>query len=133
MNELSSGSFHPDEISDWFWEIIAQAEHNAETLADLLRAMSREEMIHFHDQFQEAAVQLEDEFFLESRGDGPSEDTMQDIAAWVVSQGKPFYSEVWNDPPRIANVDPSQGVTYFSVADNVFWERFGSAVPYREA
>lgn len=55
---------------------------------------------------------------------------MQDVAEWVVSQGKRFYVDVWNSPKRIADVDIRKGETYAGVAANVYWERFGASMPY---
>lgn len=92
--------------------------------------MTKDEVIRFRNEFLLAAAQLADQPFLEHLEPGTSEDTMQDVAEWVVSQGKQFYVDVWNKPQRIGDVDLRTGATFSGVADNVFWERFGMAVPY---
>ena len=73
-----------------------------------------------------------DEPFSDYLEEDVSEDTFQDIAEWVVSQGKPYYSNLWQNPERIADVDTSKGETFSSLADNVFWDRFNMAVPLEE-
>lgn len=124
------GSFDPNEISDWFWSIIDDAACSRQALESRLHQLERDEVIRFQDEFLEAAVQLTDEPFLVHLGDYVSEDTMQDLAEWVVSQGKRFYVDVWNSPQRIADVNVREGVTYAGVAANVYWGRFGTSMPY---
>lgn len=130
MNSKPLGPFNPDEISDWFWAMIDAARGSREMLEAKLYKLEKEEIIRFHHEFLDAAVELTDGPFLEQLDESTSEDTLQDLAEWVVSQGKQFYIEVWKDPRRIADIDLRKGVTYSSVADNVFWERFGAGLPY---
>jgi hypothetical protein len=130
MNSDERGSFDPDEISEWFWAIIDDAKGSREALESRLNHLKKDDVTRFQNEFLDAAAQLSDEPFLVHLDDDTSEDTMQDVAEWVVSQGKQFYVDVWNTPARIASVDVRRGVTYSGVADNVFWKRFGTSVPY---
>jgi hypothetical protein len=128
MNSDERGSFDPNEISDWFWSIIDDARGSRQAMESRLHHLEKDEITRFQNEFLEAAVQLADEPFLVHLGD-ISEDTMQDVAEWVVSQGKQFYVDVWNSPKRIAEVDIRKGVTYSGVAVNVYLERFGTIMP----
>ena len=127
------GSFSPDDISDWLWSVIASADHNRERLEWILGSMTQADLIRFHNEFQEAAVQLVDEPFAEHLPADTSEDHLQDIAEWIVSQGKALFAAVWNNPEKIAGIDLRRGVTYSSVSDNVHWERFNGSVPETDA
>jgi len=64
QSEFDRGSFSPDDISQWFWDIIEVADRSPDRLKEELFKMSREQIIRFDNEFQEAAVQLMDERFL---------------------------------------------------------------------
>lgn len=132
-NVTGRGPFSPDDISDWFWSVIALADHSRERLESILGSMSQADLIRFHNEFQEAAAQLVDEPLAEHLPADTSEEHLQDIAEWVVSQGKAFFTAVWNNPEKIAEIDLRRGVTYSSVSDNVHWERFNGSVPETHA
>lgn len=92
--------------------------------------MTRDEIIRFDDEFQEAAVQLVDEPFLEFMAESTSEDAAKDVADFVVSQGKEYYSNVWNNPSRIPlRVPVGEAKSLAGVAANHFWERFHEPIP----
>jgi hypothetical protein len=92
--------------------------------------MSREEIIQFDNEFQEAAVQLMDDPFFEFMDDEISEDGAKDVADFVVSQGKDFYASVWEHPDRIpASIPTGEQKALTGVASNVFWERFKCNIP----
>ncbi len=82
-----------DIVSDDFWQIIAEARNESKALAVILEDQSREEMRHFYTEFQWASSQLQDAPFREyasaeheEEDEGFSEDDMEDVADWVVSQ-----------------------------------------------
>jgi len=131
MNNASDrGSFTPDDISPWFWGVVAKANKSRDKLQEMLHEMNREDIIRFQNEFQEAAIQLADEPFIEYMDEGISEDGVQDVAEWVVSQGKEFYSDVWDNPENVPEtVEAGDSSTFSSVADNVFWDRFNEAIP----
>ena len=92
--------------------------------------MTREEIIRFDNEFQVAATQLMDEPFLGFMEEDMSEDGAKDVADFVVSQGKDFYSNVWRHPDQIpARISSDETETCTSVATNVFWKRFRDRIP----
>ena len=92
--------------------------------------MSRDEIIRFDNDFQEAACQLVDEPFYGFMDEGISEDGAKDVADFVVSQGKRFYSNVWTHPDQIpARIPSGEPRMLTGVADDVFWERFQDRIP----
>ncbi|QDT99571.1 DUF4240 domain-containing protein [Gimesia aquarii] len=124
------GSFRPEDISQWFWSIIDLANSSRDRLETRLREMSKDELIRFHNEFDEAATQLVDEPFSKYLPIDTSEDHLRDIAEWIVSQGQSYFTEVWNNPQKISEVtDVTEGVTYSSISDNVYWDRFNDIVP----
>lgn len=129
--KIARGSFFPDDISQWFWDIILKSGKKPDQLLSLLQSMNRDEIIRFDNEFQEAAVQLVDEPFLIFMDQGVSEDGAKDIADFVVSQGKDFYSHIWTHPEEIALQSPSkeEANCLSGVAAKHFWERFHERIP----
>ena len=127
------GSFSPDDISEWFWDIVEKSERNRDRLRSILQSMSRDEVIRFDNEFQEAAAQLVDDPFFEFLDANTSEDGAKDVADFVVSQGKNFYSYVWTFPDQIpARIPPGELGTFTGVAVTVFWERFRDRIPHQD-
>ncbi len=125
--------FDPAEtVSAEFWQIIADAKNDAKALAAILLEQSSEDLRHFYTEFQWLSCQLQDAPFIEfaavgdeEEGEGVSEDTMEDIADWVVSQGKAFYCDVWNNPEMIAKYREEIHATHVGgVASQIYWARF---------
>jgi hypothetical protein len=129
-NEFDRGSFSPDDISQWFWDVVERAGRSRDRLKAELQSMTREEVIRFDNEFQEAAVQLVDEPFLDFMEGDVSEDSAKDIADFVVSQGKKVYSEIWANPETIpASVESGEIHTLAGIASEVFWDRFKESIP----
>jgi hypothetical protein len=131
-NTIDRGSFSPDDISQWFWDLVRKSGQSRGQLLSLLESMSREEIIRFDNEFQEAATQLADDPFFEFMDADISEDGAKDVADFVVSQGKDFYSNVWRNPARIpAKIPPGEAKSLSGVAAKYFWERFQERIPRR--
>ncbi|PQO43840.1 DUF4240 domain-containing protein [Blastopirellula marina] len=129
-NEFDRGSFSPDDISQWFWDVVERADRSRDRLKAELQSMTREEVIRFDNEFQEAAVQLVDEPFLDFMEGNVSEDSAKDIADFVVSQGKKVYSEIWANPETIpTSVESGENHTLAGIASEVFWDRFKESIP----
>ena len=130
-DRVSRGNFTPEDSPDTFWSTIAQANRDRAALRRILMSMTREEIIDFYNDFEDAATELtEDPFF---QYQSISEDSMLDIAKWVVSQGKEFYSEILQFPHEMPQEETEEMVmtTLAGVAGKVFGERFKEAIPYR--
>ena len=131
---MDADAFAPGSISDWFWRIVDEAGRDRGRLRALLESMPREDVIRFDRAFRDAAMALTEPPYSDHMGD-LSEDGVQDVTEWVVSQGKAFYSEVWAHPERIpAQLDgpPSRIGSFSGVADNVFSDRFDEVIPLDE-
>jgi hypothetical protein len=91
--------------------------------------MPKEQIIRFHDEFEDAAVQLADPPYSDHMGEDASEDTIKDVSECVVSQGKGYYSDIWKHPEKTPDYRKCRSMTTFSgVAGKVFSERFGRSI-----
>jgi len=132
VSEMADKStFSPDEISEWFWNLLARASGSKEKLRDLLQNLSSEQLIRFEDEFAEASAQLREEPFVDHLDEGATEDTEQDVANYVVSQGKRFFEDVWRSPSHIPPyIDEGEPGILSGVADEVHYEKYGKGISF---
>jgi hypothetical protein len=113
--------------SDWFWGLIDQAATSPERLRMLLLPLSRKELYAFQDEFVELASQIRGEpydAFME-----PSEDGIEDITDWAVSQGRTYYLGVLDDPSTLPFSVDGRGLEILSgVAPRLYRELFGEGL-----
>lgn len=113
------------EPPDWFWEVIAQAQKSPAKLHKLLLKRSEDEIYKFQGEFIQAAADLRDNPFIEFMEQ--SEDGVEDISLWVVSQGKEYYLNVVRNPesiPYSSENDINSNEILIHVAYDVFEEKF---------
>lgn len=113
-----------DHLTEWFWNTLHKAEGSALQLKEILESLSDEKLYFFQEQFVDASVELKDlpytKYMVES------EDGVEDIAHWVVSQGKVYYLNVWYNPSKIPySVESKTHEILYGVGADVYFERFG--------
>ena len=117
-----------DHISDWFWDIVGRANKSQDTLEEILGAMSMEEVRRFQEEFVDASAEIQAEPFTDHMIKG-SEDSVEDVAHWVVSQGREYFLRIWNNPEQIPfSVEEADASNLYSVAPKVYYERFGETI-----
>lgn len=97
----TSNRFGPQGLSDWFWAVIQRADKNPAKLHDSLTRLSTDEVYRFALEFMLAASYVRGEPFAKHL-DYRSEDHVDDMSFWVVSQGQEFYLEVCDHPESVA-------------------------------
>ena len=111
---------------DWFWNIIAESDKNREKLRAILSTFKRDEIAKFQEQFVDASIEIQDKPFLEFMEE--SEDGVEDIANWVVSNGKDYYDYIIAHPSEIPNsVNHLTDQILYGIADEVCYEIFGES------
>ncbi|MGX4585956.1 DUF4240 domain-containing protein [Paenibacillus chitinolyticus] len=113
-----------DIVSDWFWDIIWKANQNTDKLREILRGMDQESIIKFQEQFLDAAVELQDEPFVNYMEE--SEDGIEDVSYLVVGRGKKYYAEILHDPKKIPFTAENCEIL-FGIADEICIEKFGES------
>ncbi|NTX00189.1 DUF4240 domain-containing protein [Myxococcus sp. CA040A] len=118
-------------ISDSFWDIIRRAEMRSDRLKRILWEMPEDEVARFHEEFVRASSVLRGSPFDAILDEAVSEDTLMDIAYWVVAQGREFYEGVLEHPNRIPrHVKGGDPAVMHHVAVEVFDERFGKELDF---
>lgn len=113
-----------ERISDWFWDIVNESDQDENKLREILTGMDKNDIYRFQDLFVEAAVELRYEPF--TNFTESSEDGIEDISNWVVSQGKAYYAEILKHPERIPySVEDRTNEIIAHVADEVYFDKYG--------
>jgi uncharacterized protein DUF4240 len=118
-----------DESATDFWELVALSQQDREDFRARVKKMSREELSDFYWTYENAAAELKAEPYVDAMQPGLSESGIDDLAIWIVSQGKDYYEKVLNDPKQTPAVaGPSS-----RILDNVikeYYDRFGGSIPF---
>jgi hypothetical protein len=119
--------FSFEDISDWFWDIIQQADKNPDILASILMEMPKKSICRFQYEFESTLYLVWDDVEAKLR---LSEDGTLETCGWIVSQGKDYFVYVKNHPdgiPETNYIDFSQSL--YGVADGVYLELFDEFLP----
>ncbi|WP_159732531.1 DUF4240 domain-containing protein [Sphingobacterium sp. 18053] len=111
---------------EWFWSIIKKADCNREKLKEILSAFKKEEIIRFQENFVDASIELQDKPYTDYMEE--SEDGVEDIANWIVSNGLDLYVSVIENPERIPySVNEFTNQILYGIADEVCTEKYGES------
>lgn len=125
---LSSDSSTPV-ITEWFWDVLAQANNSRDTLRRVLTRLGREEILRFAREFEYAAAELTIEPYTRYM-EYNSDDDVEDVAKWVVSQGKQYYERVIQNPELTPICFPGGDTMLDGVAQEVFHEKHDEGMPH---
>lgn len=119
------------EFSPLLWDVLGQAAGDKTKLQCLLDGMIREDVLKFHREFRRAQYCIwstcEAVGGLKSDED-LSEDTLEDMFAYVVSCGRDYFDAIVANPERLRyDVHPSE-VPFIGVPRQVFLQRFGEEI-----
>jgi hypothetical protein len=131
-DDNDDGPDPPDHLSDWFWDVIAQAGGDVPRMRAILNELDVPDLRRFHEELEDAVCELLDEPFTEFLTDA-SEDGATDVAYWAVSQGRAYYHELFAHPERIPrDVERHPlGVLHAGITLAVYFDRTGEYPPYR--
>jgi hypothetical protein len=111
-----------------FWKLVDLAQADFDAFTRKLEKMSREELTAFEWKFEETAGYL---YKPEFGVNYPSEDAFEDLAAYVVGQGKTYYEKVLGNPAEMPTETDrdKHGLDIQGQAATVYYERFGEEMP----
>ena len=110
----------------WFWNIIEQAAKDEEKLYSILSELRKKDILEFQTMFVDFSVELQDEPYTDYMEE--SEDGIEDIANWIVSNGKEYYEMILENPKKTPHsVEDKVHEILYGVADEVFLELFGES------
>lgn len=117
-----------DLIPDSFWDLIAQAQQDREQYRARLKEMDRETLVRLFHTFELAAEELKGEPYIGHLSPKLSEDGVDDVAQWVVAQGKDAYTQIIEHPESIpSRVDSPPGFLDDVVEEH--YERYDEPPP----
>jgi hypothetical protein len=117
-----------DEIPDSFWELIDLARRDRAAYRAKLKEMDRDTLVRFYHTFESATMELKDEPYVDHMNPELSEDGVDDVANWVVEQGKEHYARVINNPASVPfELDDPAGFMGDIVHEH--YDRYDAPVP----
>ena len=108
---------------DDFWSIIDRAHQYRDAMRPLLEPLAQRDLLMFYRFFMEYGSDLRDE--LPEREES---DSQEELASWVVAQGKAFYDEVYEHPDTFPEQQGPAGRGFRGMIANVYRDRFGEEV-----
>ena len=117
----------PDTVPAEFWALIAASRGDSQRFRELLKKMSREEIIHFYWTYEALANLLRTERHWSHVDPDLSEDGLAELANWVVAQGKEYYRDVLEHPERIPRSKDDAGL--LSEAVEEYEQRYDDDIP----
>jgi hypothetical protein len=119
--------------ADWtrFWELIDLGRKDPEALERRIGEMTEAELVEFFSIWEQTVADLKDDEFTEHMPYPHSEDTLDDIAKWVVGQGSDFYEDVMLDPSKMPTALPpgEENPGWGGVAYWTYRDRYGAPIP----
>lgn len=120
----------PD-LPDEFWELVKLARTDSDRYLETLKGMDREALIHFYWMYENAAGEFKFAPYIEYVSPQLSEDGIDDVAQWVVAQGREYYWDVINHPDKIPErVDNYDPLDVLGAIVDEFDERYDEPIPY---
>jgi hypothetical protein len=124
----------PFHLSDWFWDLIAQAQGDADRMRAILDGLDSPDLRRFHEELEDATCELAYDPMFDPFLTDESEDGKIDVAHWAVSQGREYYQDLFVHPERIPRSVEQYpiGVLHDGMVLAMYYDRTGEYPPYRE-
>jgi hypothetical protein len=125
FNEAINSDSSIDEVR-WFWQIIDQVTLQPDALYSILMGFNKEDIKKFKVEFDVLKSPLMWEIIPEVCTTYMSEDGLEDLSDWIVSQGSAYYYSILADHalcPTTGDQIILDKLLYY-VAFNVYYERF---------
>jgi hypothetical protein len=91
----------PDSIPDEFWRAIEEARQDRMKFREILQKMNRGNILRFYWTYAELAIRIRTKRFSQHADPDLSEDGMDELANWVVAQGRDYYRNIILHPEKI--------------------------------
>ena len=129
---MSDENRYPEALPEGFWELIELGRRNPDQFRSRVKAMTREELIDFYWGYENAAAEVKDDPFVEHMLPDLSEDGIDDVALWLVGQGKERYENVLQNPaltpPDVPDDDDSPEIVEVVVKE--YYDRYHDSIPF---
>lgn len=99
-----------ESIPEEFWRIVEDARQDPDRLRERLKKMSRDELINFAWTYEALANELRTDIYWDFVEPDTSEDSLAELANWIVAQGRELYEEVWKDPAEMPALHDDPGL-----------------------
>ena len=92
----------------WFWEAVEEANGNLERFRAALDRLAREQVPLMYAYYTDLAGIFAEPAYVVHMSPGMSEDGALDVGAWIVSQGREYFHDVYSHPEKVPD-SPTPG------------------------
>jgi len=113
-----------------FWQLIDSGLSDPEVVLNRIRGLSEQELVDFWWLYQDQIDEVtEPEYTQNFPGHAVSEDDLEDVASWVVQQGRAYYEDVRDNPSKFPGQVPKDaGPSYRGEAVEVYDDRYDDMI-----
>lgn len=124
-----------------FWENIQAGKRNQASMEVVLQNLSKDELEIFGNYFDFAVADLVQQVQIAGNSKNPT-DLCDVIAGWVLSHGKDFFAEIFDNPTKFPQLRDSESDldnvyytdNYYGMAQTIYEDKFNQSFPiYSEA
>jgi hypothetical protein len=119
----------PEPVSHEFWSLVDLARDDREAYRARLRQLDETELVRWYWTFDRLAGWLRDSPYVEHMDPGLMGDDVDDVAQWVVAQGRDAYFDVIDHPDHVPKEVARRATTLGDITVE-YDRRFGTPVPF---
>jgi len=116
-----------DAVPKEFWATIKKAAQDPDRFRNLLQKMNQGQIIRFYWTYEELASRITTDRHLAYVHPNLSEDELDELANWVVAQGKAYYRKILDQPDQIPLKKNDVGLLIAVVEE--YKQRFNEDIP----
>ena len=91
----------PPDPPGWFWETVEAASGSLDWFRAALDRLTREQVPQMYDYYNDLALIFTEMAYVVHMSPGTSEDGAFDVGAWIVSQGRDRFRDVYMHPEKV--------------------------------
>ncbi len=122
-------------VSEWFWETIKNCKQSRKQFEKFAKNATKEELLQFDREMREVVGFLVEEPFHPPDEILHTENSLEESATWVVSQGYEYFMKVWEEPQMFWSVveqeleDKREDQSCYGVVVREWLKRFQEHMP----
>lgn len=118
----------PENPTPAFWRAVDQAREDPAAFKTYVGDLRQRELVELHSAYRDASEPLMEPEYLDHLDEDLSEDSVDELVTWVVSQGEAYYRSVLEDPASMP-ARAGQWNDLQSILVREYDRRYGKALP----
>jgi hypothetical protein len=116
------------DFDPYLWDVLVEANGNPEQLRSILQEASKEGVVLFYKEFSRAVRNLWQSPIAVHLRPHLSDDSLEDVLAYIVGQGSDYYDAVITHPEKAPRQVRSRDAEFLGIVGLLFWNRFNEEI-----